>query len=68
MTEPELLEHIVEDAPRSRIIGRFQNEYDPPTADEIDRWFAGTTEFGIETTEIDEILYGEQCRSTDDAR
>lgn len=62
VTQQELLERIVTDSYESKedLIDSFRDEFEPLSADEIDRWFSGTTDSGVETTEddIDEILYG----------
>lgn len=62
VTQQELLERLVTEPYESKddVIDSFRDEYESPSADEIDRWMSGTIDSGVETDEddIDEILYG----------
>lgn len=61
VTQQELLERIVTDSYESKdeVIDSFRDEFESLSDDEIDRWLAGSSDWGIETTEdeIDEVLY-----------
>ena len=62
VTQQELLERMVTKPYESKdeLIDEFRDEYEPPSADEVDQWLSGTIDSGVETSEedIDEILYG----------
>jgi len=62
VTQQELLERIVTSSYESKddLIDSFRDEFEPLSGDELDRWFSGTIDSGVETREedIDEILYG----------
>ncbi|MFC4249679.1 hypothetical protein ACFOZ7_22550 [Natribaculum luteum] len=63
VTQQELLERIVAETYESKdeLFDSFRDEFEPLTDEEIDQWMAGTSDWGVETTEeeIDEVLYGE---------
>lgn len=62
VTQQELLERIVTNTSESKdeLIDSFRDDFEPLTDEEIDRWFSGTVDSGVETSEedIDDVLYG----------
>jgi len=62
VTQQELLERIVTDSYESKeaLIESFRDEFEPLSDAEIDRWLAGGSDWGVETSEdeIDDVLYG----------
>lgn len=47
---------------KDELIDSFRNEFEPLSDEEIERWLAGSTDFGVETSEedIDDVLYRKQ--------
>ena len=63
VTQQELLERIVTESYESKdkLIESFRDDLNPLSDDEIEQWLAGSSDWGVETTEddIDDVLYGE---------
>ena len=63
VTQQELLERIVTESYESKdeLIESFRDDFEPLSDDEIERWLAGSSDWGVETSEdeIDAVLYGE---------
>lgn len=67
VTQQELLDRLVEhgENDKAELIDSYRDDWDGLTEAEKERFFSGTSDWGVETTEeeIDEILYEKELLS-----